>query len=395
MRLLDKKVFGTLFFSIFAAVMGMGIVVPLLPVYAHDLGASGLYIGMIFGAFALSRTFFLPLFGRLSDKSGRKPFIVIGLFFYAVISIGFVFSTSVEMLIVLRFVQGIASAMIMPVVQAYVGDITPEGKEGSVMGLFNMSMFLGLSLGPILGGVIRDKFTLQASFIVMGLLAFAGFCLSLFFLPPTSSEKTGSKLKPQAKWRILIRDRTIAGLFIYRYVYTACIGIIWGFLPLFCDTEFNLSSSVIGVLVTLLVLVGGIFNTPFGFLADQWDRKKMVFIGGVVVTLSVIFFRWARGVEDLVIASVVFGIGGGISMPAHMAIAVYKGSLTEAMGSVMALLTMAQSMGMLTGSVLAGLMMDTMQLRDAFVAGSVMMAAGTVIFALCLHQEPVKSMENT
>ena len=67
----DRKIFGTLFFSIFTAVTGVGIVVPLLPVYARDLGASGLYIGLIFGAFSLSRTLFLPYFGRLSDKKGR------------------------------------------------------------------------------------------------------------------------------------------------------------------------------------------------------------------------------------------------------------------------------------------------------------------------------------
>ena len=118
MNAIDRKIFGTLFFSIFAAVTGVGIVVPLLPVYAHDLGASGLYIGLIFGAFSLSRTFFLPYFGRRSDKKGRKPFIVAGLFSYAVISVAFILSTGVESLIVIRFVQGITSAMIMPVVQA-------------------------------------------------------------------------------------------------------------------------------------------------------------------------------------------------------------------------------------------------------------------------------------
>ena len=86
---LNKKIFGTLFFSIFASVTGVGVVVPLLPIYAHDLGASGLYIGLIFGAFSLSRTFFLPWFGRLSDVKGRKPFIVPGFLAYALISIAY------------------------------------------------------------------------------------------------------------------------------------------------------------------------------------------------------------------------------------------------------------------------------------------------------------------
>jgi MFS family permease len=130
----NKKIFGTLFFSIFAMITGVGIVVPLLPIYARDLGASGLYIGLIFGSFPLSRTFFLPYFGRLSDKKGRKPFIVIGLFTYALISLVFILSHSVASLIVLRFIQGITSALILPVTQAYVGDITPKGREGFTMG---------------------------------------------------------------------------------------------------------------------------------------------------------------------------------------------------------------------------------------------------------------------
>ena len=75
----DKKIFATLFFSIFATVTGVGIVVPLLPVYAHDLGAGGFLIGLIFGAFSLGRIFCLPYLGRLSDLKGRKPLIVPGL----------------------------------------------------------------------------------------------------------------------------------------------------------------------------------------------------------------------------------------------------------------------------------------------------------------------------
>ena len=187
MNLGDKKIFATLFFSIFATVTGVGIVVPLLPVYAHDLGASGFFIGMIFGAFSLGRIFFLPYFGRLSDTKGRKPLIVPGLLAYTVISLGFIFFKEVNALIVLRFFQGIASAMLMPIIQAYVGDITPTGNEGFTMGLFNMSMFCGLSIGPLLGGVIHDRFNLETSFVCMGLLALIGFLLCLFLLPPTRS----------------------------------------------------------------------------------------------------------------------------------------------------------------------------------------------------------------
>ena len=383
MNTADRKIFGTLFFSIFAAVTGVGIVVPLLPIYAHDLGASGIYIGLIFGAFSLSRTLFLPLFGRMSDRKGRKPFIVIGLFSYAVISVLFILSKGVESLIVIRFVQGITSAMIMPVVQAYVGDITPLGREGWVMGLFNMSMFIGLSAGPLIGGLIKDHFSLQGAFVCMGVLSMIGFVLSLTLLPPTAAERVVNKGQAPLAWSRIISDRIIAGLFLFRMAYTACIGIIWGFLPVFADTQFSTSASAIGTLVMLGVFVSGVIHVPMGWVADRVNRNTMVLLGGLTVTGAVFTFSHAQGFMDLFWASVVFGLGGGVAMPALMAAAVVRGSRSKAMGSVMALLTVAHSLGMLIGSVLAGIMMDWFELRQAFVLGALIMASGTTLFLAC------------
>ena len=378
----NKRIFGTLFFSIFATVTGVGIVVPLLPVYANGLGASGLYIGLIFGSFSLSRTFFMPYFGRLSDKKGRKPYIVTGLMAYSLISVAFIFSTNIETLIVIRFFQGIASAMIMPITQAYIGDITPDGREGFSMGLFNMSVFCGLSIGPLAGGAISDYFSLYTAFAAMGVLALIGFFLSLFLLPPTRSEPVIHDSKNPSGWKQLLKDRDIAGFFLFRMAYTTCIGVIWGFLPVFADVEFSLSSSSIGILVMLGVFTNGLMNTPMGFLADKVNRRLLVLAGGLVTGFAVLSFEWAGGFGDLFLASVLFGIGGGISMPALMALAVLKGSRTNAMGSVMALLTMAHSLGMLVGSLLGGLMMDIFSLRLSFFCGSVAMVAGTVLFMI-------------
>ncbi len=379
----DRKIFGTLFFSIFAAVTGVGIVVPLLPVYAHDLGASGIYIGLIFGAFSLSRTFCLPYFGRRSDKKGRKPLIVTGLFSYAVISVAFIFTKGVEGLIVIRFVQGITSAMIMPVVQAYVGDITPQGKEGWVMGLFNMSLFIGLSAGPLIGGVIKDRFSLQAAFACMGVLSIIGFALSLVFLPPVGEERVVKKGLPPLAWSKILKDRTIIGLFAFRLVHTACIGIIWGFLPVYADTQFSISASAIGILVMVGVCVSGVIQIPMGWVADRINRKAMIVLGGLIGAGAVYSFNHANGFGFLFWASVVFGIGGGIAMPALMAAAVLRGNRIDAMGSVMSLLTVAHSLGMLIGSVLAGAMMDLFHLEFAFTIGAGVMIMGTLFFMVC------------
>jgi len=385
MKKLDKKIFSTLFFSIFAVVTGVGIVVPLLPIYAYDLGASGLYIGLIFGSFSLSRTFFLPYFGRLSDRKGRKPLIVIGLFSYTFISIGFMLSDTVEQLIVIRFIQGIASAMIMPVIQAYIGDITPKGREGLTMGLFNMSMFFGLSVGPLIGGIIKDRFSLQTSFACMASLAMIGFLLSLSLLPPTQSEQVVLHGREPAAWKHLLKDRDIIGFFLFRCGYAACIGIIWGFLPVLADTVFSLSSSRIGILVMLGVFISGVLHVPMGILADRMNKKIMVVSGGLIIGAAMYSFEWASGFQGLIIATLFFGFGGGISMPALMALAVLKGNQTDAMGSVMSLLTMAHSFGMLIGSLLAGLIMDIVMLRHAFPSGAVIMMLCVGSFLVCSH----------
>lgn len=382
-----KKIFGTLFFSLFVTVTGVGIVVPLLPVYAHDLGARGLSIGLIFGAFAISRTFFLPYFGALSDRKGRKPFIIIGLFAYAIISMVFIMAANVSGLIFIRFLQGIASAMIMPVIQAYVAEITPPGREGFTMGMFNTSVFLGLSIGPLVGGVINDSFSLDAAFMSMGLLALLGFVFSYYFLPPTRSEKTVLREDEPVPWRNILTDRHISGLFLFRLAYTACIGIVWGFLPVFAATEFDLSSAPIGILVMLGVFISGAINMPMGYLADRINRRAMVVVGGGVVCLAMLTMYRAGGFWGLVWASVIFGVGGGIAMPAHMALGVVKGNDAEAMGSVMSLLTMGHSLGMLLGSVLAGVLMDLVDLRFAFPFGAGLMLCCTLVFWLFTGRE--------
>ena len=380
MTKINTKIFVTLFFAMFATVTGVGIVVPLLPVYAQSLGASGVLIGLIFGGFSLTRSIFLPLFGRLSDHHGRKPFLVAGLFFYFLISLLFILAYHVYVLIAIRLVQGIASAMIMPVAQAYVGEITPKGKEGVTMGIFNMSIFTGLSIGPLLGGVIQDHFGLSAAFGSMAGMAFIAFSLSLVMLPPAASEKIAAFGRAPVRWGLILSDRVIVSLVMFRFLYTACIGVIWGFLPVYGAVRFDLSSSAIGFLVMLGVSVSGLMHVPMGMLSDRWSKINMVMAGGVVVAVSMIMMGEAGGFYGLFAASLVFGVGGGISMPAVMGLAVVRGNRIQAMGTVMALITMGHSMGMMIGSVLAGAIMDMVGLEVAFFSGGVLMAAGVVYF---------------
>ena len=193
---------------------------------------------------------------------------------------------------------------------------------------------------------------------------------------------------------MLLSDRQVLGLFIFRFAYVVCVGIIWGFIPLLADMEFAASSSLIGVLVMLGVFISGLIHVPMGYLADKMSKKLMVAAGGLLISYAIFSFEWSDSIKDLVIATVIFGLGGGISMPALMAMAVLKGSSINAMGSIMALMTVAHSLGMLCGALVGGLMMDFFQLRWAFPLGAVIMMICTGLFLVNTYPQQQRINKN-
>lgn len=385
MPVLNIKIFMTLFIAIFVTAMGAGFVAPLLPNYAHELGANGLQIGLIFGAFSLTRTIFVPYFGKRSDLKGRKPFITMGLFLYFLVSLFYAVSTSVTALIILRLGQGFASAMVLPVAQAYVGEMIPPDREGRLMGLFNISLFSGLSAGPVLGGFIKDWFSIQASFAGMGILTFLGFLLCLIMLPSERTAKTDSPGTASKKtgYKDLIRIPSIFSILVFRISFTTCIGLTWAFLPLLAGTRIGLSSSAIGLVVMVNVLIGGLLQAPMGYAADRFSKKSLTLFGGILTIFSMLTLDHAVSFWQLIVINSVLGLAGGISLPAIMAIGVIEGRRSNAMGSVMGLLTLGHSIGMLLGPLLGGLLLDFFNFGAIFLSGTFVMVLGTIIFWRC------------
>ena len=377
---MNWKIFTTLFLAIFASMLGQGIVVPLLPVYAHELGATGFAIGVLFGIYSLSRTVFLPYFGSASDRTGRKPYITTGLLAYFLASVAYLFCRDVNELILVRFFQGISAAMVMPVAQAYVGEITPKGKEGFMMGLLNVSLYGGLSAGPVLGGITKDTLGIQASFISMGLLCFLGFLLCLVFLPSRKDEPLVSRGSLPQRITVFLRNPHLLGMFLFRFAATMCVGAFWSFGPLIADTKYNLSGSATGILIMLSVLISAVLTTPMGYLADRFNKRLVVILGGAVAVVSMLFFAFCEQAWGLYTASILLGVSGGISVPAMMAMAVFIGRTNKHMGSIISLMTVGHSLGMMTGPILAGIFIDLTGIRLTFVFMAIFMAAMTLLF---------------
>ena len=380
---LNLRIFFTLFLAVFATTLGVGLVAPLLPTYAHDLGAGAFEVGLVFGAFSLTRTLFVPLFGRLSDRKGKKPFLTLGLFLYFALSVSYVFSNNVTELVLIRLGQGFASAMILPVAQAYVGDITPGGREGFTMGLFNMALFGGLSVGPLLGGMVKDAFGIHTSFISMAALCLTGALLCLTLLPREEPAGPGSSSRGRGEpYTRILRDPAVSALFAFRLGFTTAIGAIWAFIPLMASSRFGLTGSQIGLVVMINVLISGLLQTPMGFVADRLDKRILIVSGGLLGTASMLYFLWAPSFMHLFLANAVLGLAGGVSFPAVMALGVIEGRKGDRMGSVMGLLAMAHSLGMLAGPLLGGLLLDVFSFSMVFLGGAIVLMAGTAIFWL-------------
>jgi DHA1 family multidrug resistance protein-like MFS transporter len=374
--LLKKRVFVVLFFSIFSSMLGIGIIVPLLPIYAESLGASSLWIGVIFSGFSISRSIFMPIVGRWSDKTGRKIFIAIGLLIYATISLGYILSDSVADLVMVRFIQGFSAAMIIPIAFAYIGDISPKSGEGGFMGIFSVSLFAGFGLGPLLGGVLKDQFGLDAAFYAMGSLCFFAFFLVLLLLPELHLH--GQIERPRSYVEI-IRSPVTKGLIIFRSSNAFTRGILITFVPLFAHDTLRLTASQIGIILSSNILLTSLLQAPSGYMADRLARKGLIFWGSLWFGLCVALIPHMRSFAQIFALNILLGSVGALPLPAANALVVEEGR-RYGMGALMGIFNLSMSLGLAAGPMLGGIIAGLGGVPPIFYLASLAGTAGALTF---------------
>ena len=372
-----KKVFPILALSIFSSMLGVGIISPLLPLYAEQMGATGIWIGIIFAGFSISRTIIMPIIGRLSDRSGRKLFLSIGLLGYAIISLGYIWANSVTELTLVRLIHGVASGMILPIAQAYVGDISPEGKEGTWMGYFNAAFFTGFGFGPLMGGVLTDYFGMNIAFYAMGGLNLLAFLLVIFFLPEIGQGKTLAS--PRASFKQMSTSSMMKGLFSFRLSFSIGRGILATFLPVFAGIYIGLSSALIGVLLAVNILLMSLLQVYGGNIADRFNRRVLIVVGSLTNLIYLALIPLGGNFWQLLGICVLGGVGGAIALPAASALTVVEGR-RFGMGSTIAVFAMAFSIGMVIGPLVGGGIADFANINSVFYFGAAIGLVGTTLF---------------
>jgi DHA1 family multidrug resistance protein-like MFS transporter len=375
---MNRQILGIILLSVMIALFGIGIIVPVMPVFAVSLGANGFALGMIIAAFSLSRGLLQPIVGSLSDRWGRKGFMVVGLFVYSLVGLFLPKATSIENLIMIRAFHGIGSAMIVPVAMAYVSDMAPFGQEGRYMGMLNIAIFVGIGGGPLFGGFFTDLWGMASAFYAMAGLSFIAMLLVLFKMPVMES---GTRRKPplgifKALVSMLSNRRT-GGILLARMSTMIIMVPTMAFLPLLMNQWFNASAMQIGVVIACRTLVNALLQTPCGRMADRFDKVRLLQTGCVVVSFVICLVPLAGSFWWLLFLFVILGMGEAVIWPVLGALATQDGRY-YGQGTMMGVFSLAMSTGIFLGAIGAGISMDEFGLNWSFIN------IGIVVFILTL-----------
>lgn len=361
--------------SVFSAMLGVGIIVPLLPLYAKHLGATAFEVGMIFSVFSFARMVVLPIVGRLSDRYGRKPFLLAGLCTYALSSLGYIAAKTVFALGAVRFIHGFAASMVVPVAFAYIGDRAPNKKEGQRVGSFQSSLFLGMGLGPIIGGALNDAFGMNANFLALGAMAGLAALMSLFGL---KESKPSTKVAPPPILSTL-KIPTVSGLMTFRFVYALSRGTIMAFLPLFATKFANLSATQVGLVVSSNLLLSALLQTAGGKLADKKNRITLVLIASLFNAMIFFTMPFAKNFLPILGLNMLLGVAGAIGLPSASAMLVEEGRRCG-MGQLFGVFELAMSAGIALGPFMSGAIAEKLGVPLVFPFIGVITLLGALVF---------------
>jgi MFS family permease len=372
-----QKVFPILALSVFTSLIGMGIIVPLIPVYIEKMNVTGIWVGILFAVYSGTRVLMAPFIGRLSDRRGRKPCLCAGLIFSVVASLGYIWAANGWQLVLVRIFHGAAGGMVYPIAMSYIGDLSPEGKEGTWMGYFSAVVFTAFGIGPLLSGVLTENFGMTVTFASMSGVGLLSFLIALVWLPESQPKQAAKKAR--ASFRAMASSKMIQGLFVYRLTLEGGWGAYIGFLSVLAGVVLGMSPTEIGVLITANVLISSFAMIPFGKVSDRVNKKGMIIVSGVLTAASLTVMPFSGGFWPLLALNIFAGIVGAAEFPASSALTITEGR-RFGMGSTVAVMTMSTSAGMVVGPLLGGVILEVANINSVFYFAGGIMVLGLALF---------------
>jgi MFS transporter, DHA1 family, tetracycline resistance protein len=366
---------GIVFTTVLIDLIGFGIVIPLMPLYAETFGASPTEIGLLTASFAFMQLLFAPVWGRLSDKVGRRPVILASLVGTAVASLIFGLAGALWLLFLARILDGISGAS-YGAAQAYVADVTSPQERAHGMGLIGAAFGLGFVVGPALGALFAAVDPRMPFFVAAGLAA-ANFALAWRRLPesrrPDAAPSTYSRV---ALLRSSLASRSLAPLVWLSFVGTFGFVAMEATFALLGERRFDFGLVEIGLVFTFIgvvavVVQGGLVRRLVPRIGE-WPtlRAGLVMTAAALALLAVVESLWA-----LFPVLALLALGSGLVFPTVTSL-VSKRAPEGDQGGVLGLMASTGGLARVTSPILATVLFEHVGVAAPYVLGA-------VLFALC------------
>ncbi|MCY9531747.1 MFS transporter [Paenibacillus alvei] len=371
--------------NMFIAMVGMGLIIPIMPKYVTAFGATGQAMGYLVAAFGLTQFLCSPIAGELSDKYGRKLLIVTGIGLFTVSQLLFGMAEHMWMLYVSRLLGGMSAALMTPPMMAYVADITTEEKRGKGLGMLMASMTLGVVIGPGIGGMLAE-YGIRVPFYAAAALAGLSTLVSLLFLPESLSveERMAARSNTKKKENLL-RQMAASAKAPYFMLLVLVFALTFGLqnfeaiFGLYVDVKYGFTPKDISLMITLGAIIGVICQAVLiERLLRTFGEKKILLTMFGLSAISMILLLFVSNYFLIFFVTMLFFVATSIVRPAINTLLSKMAGNEQ--GFVAGMNNAYMSLGNIIGPAIAGILFDVhVQIPYAFGAIVLLASAGMLI----------------
>lgn len=370
-----------IFVTVFIDLLGFGIIIPLLPFYAESFGASAFLIGLLGTSFSLMQFLFSPIWGRWSDRIGRKPIILVGLMGSCLSYLVLALAGSLPMVFAARVIGGIAGANI-PTAQAYIADITTPENRAKGMGMVGAAFGLGFIFGPALGGVL-SRFGPATPMWFASALCLGNFVAAWFLLPESRSASSATRgLGRMEAFRHALGKPTLLLLLALYFIVTLAFSGFEATFALFSEAKFGYTTATIGFVFAFIgVVLSIVQGVLVGRVVKSVGERRLIPTAILAISIGIGLIPFVWNVPTLLSALGVLALGMGFNNPALSSMV---SRLTDAndQGGILGLASSIASLGRVVGPAWGGYLYDAYGMRTPYIsAATLMLLAFIVSFA--------------
>ncbi|MFI5396691.1 MAG: MFS transporter [Candidatus Binatia bacterium] len=355
----QRSALTIIFLTVFVDLLGFGIVLPLLPYYAREFHASGMTAGALIAIYSAMQFVCAPLWGRWSDRIGRRPVLLVSLAGSTLSYLLFALAGGIGMLFISRIFAGIAGANI-PVAQAFIADSTSEKDRARGMGLIGAAFGLGFVFGPAVGGLLAH-YGHAAPGLAATAICGLNFIAALWRLPESLAPEHRHLTRgrhPVTQLREAFRRPQLGALMFMFAAVVFSFSTVETTLSLLCAASFQMRASQIYWLFAYLGVMTALMQGGLlGRLSQRLDERRLVVIGASLLAVGIGATPYAAPISTLLLALGAVAFGQGITSPV-LASLISKASGREGHGGVLGISQSLGSLARILGPLWGGLMFD-------------------------------------